>query len=72
MMINPKTGLEVPRFVRTYNIVGKNKLGFIEDVYGTGTSFNVYKRKSKEETAVFYRSAYTLEKAQRLLKELWQ
>ena len=36
---------------------------FIEDVYGTGTSFNVFSRSLATQQAQFYKSAYTLEAA---------
>ena len=37
-------------------------VGYIEDVYGTGTSFNVY-RYAKSGEGEFYGSAYTIGKA---------
>ena len=46
-------------------------VGFIEDVYGTNTSYNVCRYLgSHREKSEFYKSAYSLEKAQKYLKEL--
>lgn len=45
-------------------------VGFIESVYGHDRSFNVYKLKDDGENGGFYKSTYTLEKAEEYLQEL--
>ncbi len=55
---------------RQWNIVSQSNAGFIEDVYGTSTSFNVLSRLGKTEIANFYKSAYNLATALRYLAEL--
>ncbi len=50
-----------------------NAVGMIEDVYGTSTSFNVYRRLENKlgyKERSFYKSAYNLATALRYLAEL--
>ncbi len=44
--------------------------GYIEDVYGTGTSYNVFRLLDKAGKHKFYKSAYTLKDATTKLKEI--
>jgi len=49
-------------------IIGQNSLGFIEDVYGTQTSFNIYRWVSHDEkTYRFIRSCYKHSTAMKVL-----
>ncbi len=57
---------------KQWNIVSKSNVGFIEDVYGTGVSFNVFSRLGTTGIAKFYKSAYKLTTAKRYLTELTQ
>ncbi len=58
----------------TAELIIQNEAGAIEDVYGTGVSFNVYRRlevnRIRHGTLRFYKSAYKLETAKKYLQEL--
>lgn len=47
-------------------------VGFIEDFYGNGNSFNVYKMDAEGNSTGFYASAYSMSKAEVLLDEIVQ
>ncbi len=52
-------------------MVAENALGFIEDVYSTGTSFNVYRWLNRgENTYIFVRSCYKRSTADMTLDNL--
>lgn len=55
---------------KKWKIAHRVHAGFIEDVYGTGVSFNVHKGDDRQKTNQFYKSAYTMQKAIEYLKEL--
>ena len=52
------------------NLVFSDTNGVIEDVYGTETSFNIYRGKIVDTKHEFYMSAYSLESAKRWLEEM--
>ena len=45
-------------------------VGYIEDFYGNGNSFNVYKMDAEGNSTGFYGSAYSMSKAEVLLDEI--
>jgi len=48
-------------------IIAQNNHALIEDAYGTGTSFNIFRRYRAQAggiVRVFYRSAYTIKGAE--------
>ena len=71
-MISATTGKEVIAD-RSLNLIDERDYGAIEAVphaEGVGASYNVLRQKTSNGRRPFYKSAYSLEKAKKHLKEL--
>ena len=59
--------LERKKKKRVFEVIS---VGYVEDVYGSGTSFNIFSRFNESMRGKFYKSAYKLDTAKKYIKEL--